>query len=117
MNVTLNFPILFYSRRASSLLAPCPSSSTQSTAAVSPSLASGVRPRRASVGRAAEPPVAGGLAKQRRAAEPKSAGWPRAAPRQVAPGRGSGRRQAGPAKQRQAPPSSGRQPRRGSGLT
>jgi hypothetical protein len=60
MDVTLNSPILFYSRRASSLLSPtCPPSSTQST--------SGVRPRQASVGRAAEPPAAGGLAKQRRA--------------------------------------------------
>jgi hypothetical protein len=62
MDVTLNSPILFYSRRASSLLSPaCPPSSTHRPAAC------GVRPRRASVGRAAEPPAAGGLAKQRRA--------------------------------------------------
>jgi hypothetical protein len=109
MNVTLNSPILFYSRHASSLLAPCPPSSTQSTVDVSPSLASGVRPRRASVGWAAEPPAVGGLAKQRRAAEPAVGGRPS----QAAP---SGLAQR-PAKQRRAasrsgPPSSAGRPRR-----
>jgi hypothetical protein len=104
MNVTINSPILFYSRRASSILAHCPPSSTQSTAAVSPSLASGVRPRRASVGRAASPS----------SAPPSSAGRPsqrRAGGRATSAGRTSQAAPGGlaqrPAKQRQAEAAAG----------
>jgi hypothetical protein len=101
MDVTLNSPILFYSRRASFLLSPaCSPSSTHRLAAC------GVRPRRASVGRAAlaKQRRAGGLAnarasEQRRAAEQRRAGG-RAKERarlQVAPGdRASGGRAAEP---------------------